>query len=181
MSGLKQRIVGFDPSMKNWGVAIGLYDTENEEVQITDLDVISPKVNTSVGSKSYQDLQRAEQLAEGVFKIMEWYNPDRVYVEVPHGSQSARAMASYAMCLGVLGSMRALSWDFVPVKQSQVKMAAVGKKDATKDEMIEWAVHRHAMAPWPMRKLKNKEVIQKGRAEHMADAIGAIHAGLDII
>jgi len=157
-----------------------LYDVSSEEVHITDLDVICPTVN-KVGSKSHQDLQRAQQLAEGAFKVLQWYQPKQIYVEVPHGSQSARAMASYAMCLGILGSMRALQFDFVEVTQSQVKMAAVGKKDATKEQMIEWAVHRHAEAPWPKRKLNKEEVIQKGRAEHMADAIGAMHAGLEII
>lgn len=174
-----QRIIGFDPSMSNWGIAVGLYDETTGSVQVTDLDVIKPDV-PNTGRKSHQDLQRAQQLAEGVLKVVQWYQPAKIYVEVPHGSQSARAMASYAMCIGILGTMRTLDWDFIELTEAQVKMSAVANKTATKEDMIQWAINRHAQAPWPRRTVKGEETIIKGTAEHMADAVGAIHAGLEL-
>lgn len=57
-------------------------------------------------------------------------------------------------------------------------MATVGSKTASKQEMIEWAMHHHPEANWPM-KTRNKALsVITGSAEHMADAIAAIHAGL---
>lgn len=174
-----QRIIGFDPSMRNWGVAIGLYDEASRTVEITDLDVIRPKVEVR-GRKSHQDLNHAMQLATGVFEVMRWYQPAKVYVEVPHGSQSASAMKGYGMCIAILGCCRALNWEFVELTESEVKISAVAKREATKEEMIEWAVKRHQEAPWPTRRYKGENVINKGTAEHMADAVGAIHAGLTL-
>jgi hypothetical protein len=40
--------------------------------------------------------------------------------------------------------------------------------------MIAWAMAKHARAPWPYH---NGE-LNAGKAEHMADACAAIHAGI---
>ena len=174
------KVVGFDPSMSNWGIATGLYDPSNEGLEITNLIVIHPKLlPKSKARQSHKDLMRAEHIAKQVFDTVIVDVPAHIFVEVPHGSQSARAMASYAMCLGVLGSCRALGWDFTEFSEAQVKMSSIGNKKATKDEMIEWAVSHHPNAPWPTHISKGKSAITKAKAEHMADAIATIYAGIE--
>jgi Holliday junction resolvasome RuvABC endonuclease subunit len=62
----------------------------------------------------------------------------------------------------------------VEVTPTEVKMASVGSKTATKEEMITWAVSKYPDINWP----KHGKSISAAKAEHMADAIGALHAGV---
>lgn len=88
-----------------------------------------------------------------------------------------RSMASYGICVGILGSLRH-SVQFIEVTPTEVKLASTGDKNATKDQMIKWASTKHPEAPFPMYKRNGETIINKSSAEHMADAIGAIYAGL---
>ena len=89
----------------------------------------------------------------------------------------SRAMASYGICVGVLGAIRASAIPFIEVSASEVKLGSVGKKTATKQEMIQWATNNHPEAPWPTYKEHGKDLISEAKAEHMADAIASIYAG----
>lgn len=87
-------------------------------------------------------------------------------------------MASYGICVGILGALRASGIPFFEVTPTEVKLISVGKRTATKQEMICWGVENHPNAPWPTHTKKGKVLITEGAAEHMADALGAIYAGL---
>lgn len=89
----------------------------------------------------------------------------------------SRAMASYGICVGVLGAIRASAVPFIEVSAAEVKLGSVGKKTATKQEMIQWATNNHPEAPWPTYKEHGKDLISEAKAEHMADAIASIYAG----
>ena len=52
-------------------------------------------------------------------------------------------------------------------------MASVGRKNASKKEMIEWAYEKHPEAPWLVR---NDFPLMK--QEHMADSIAVMYAGM---
>ncbi len=122
------------------------------------------------------DLASAQQLFEGT--LAKTQDAQAIFIEVPVGSQSARAMASYGICVGVLGALRGSSIPFFEVTPTEVKMATVGSKTATKDEMIRWATKTHPEADWPVYKHLGASEVSSAKAEHMADAIGAIHAGI---
>lgn len=83
-------------------------------------------------------------------------------------------MASYGMCIGVLGC---ISNSMIQVTPLEVKLAAVGSKTATKAEMIEWATNKYLSAKWLTTK-RNGVISFTDKNEHLADALGAIHAGL---
>jgi Holliday junction resolvasome RuvABC endonuclease subunit len=171
------KVVGFDPSLRSWGISAGTLDTITGALSIKTLRVINtaePK-GKQVRQNSH-DLSAAKQLMEGVLPFLEHAN--LIFVEVPVGSQSARAMASYGICVGVLGSIRARGTPFFEVTPIEVKKATVGSKTATKDDMIEWAMSAHPEAPWPLQTIKGVQSVIKGKAEHMADATAAIRAGL---
>lgn len=165
-------VAGHDPSSRNWGIAGGTIDTDTEELTIKTLRVVraEPLEGKQVRQNS-QDLRTANQLYEGVTPFMA---ASLTFAEIPVGSQSARASLCSGICIGVLGSLRANS-QFVEVTPNEVKLAAVGDKKATKKQMIDWAVQKHPEAPWPRK--PNGQILL-GDAEHMADAVGAIYAGL---
>ena len=172
------KVVGFDPSLRNWGVAHGLLTpkvTGGFVITIDKLDIIQPAI--SVGKQirnNSKDLEAAEQLAKGAWAAAQ--GADAVFVEVPHGSQSARAMASYGVCIGVLGALRTSGIPFFELSEAEVKLASLGKKDkTTKQEMITWATQQHQEVAWPM----HQGQLNASKAEHMADAVAAIHAGID--
>ena len=171
-------VVGMDPSLRNWGIAKGvLIPSQKMQVRIDWLDVIQPVLPTGKQVRQNSvDLESAKQLCEGAWKAAQ--GAHAIFVEVPVGSQSARAMAAYAICIGVLGALRTSGVPFFEVTPTEVKLAAAGKKTATKAEMIEWGVSKHPEANWPTYKSNGKTLISEAKAEHMADAIAAIYAGI---
>jgi Holliday junction resolvasome RuvABC endonuclease subunit len=166
-------VLGLDPSLRNWGIALGVYDDVQHELQITHLNSLHPELpkGKQVRQNSL-DLESAAQLYKGTAK---WaMGVHAVFVEVPVGSQSARAMASYGICVGVLGALRASGVPFFEVTPTEVKLAGAGHKTATKEEMIQWAMTKHPEANWPMHNGK----VSAAKAEHQADAVAAIYAGI---
>lgn len=171
------KLVGQDPSLRNWGLAVGFYDLETKKLSVEYLDLTNPDVpkGKQVRQNS-KDLESAFQLYRGAAHVTT--GAHAIFVEVPVGSQSARAMASYGICVGVLGALRANGIPFFEVTPNEVKLASVGNKTATKQEMIEWAMAAHPEANWPTYKQNGKDLVSEAKAEHMADAIAAIHAGM---
>lgn len=89
-------------------------------------------------------------------------------------------MASYGICVGVLGALRATGIPFFEVTPTEVKIAALGYKNATKQEMIQWALQHHPEANWPSYKQNGITKVSEAKAEHMADAVGSIYAGIGL-
>lgn len=171
------KFVGLDPSLRNWGLAIGSFSLETRKLQIHDLAVTCPEL--SKGKQVRQnslDLESAYQLYKAAVAAAE--GAHAVFVEVPVGSQSARAMASYGICVGVLGALRANGVPFFEVTPNEVKLAGPGDKAASKKTMIEWAMAAHPEASWPTYKQNGVLCISEAKAEHQADAVAAIYAGI---
>lgn len=170
-------VVGQDPSLNNWGIAIGTYELETGNIQISRLGITNPVLPTGKQVRqNSRDLEASFQLYKGALAAAE--GAHAVFVEVPVGSQSARAMASYGMCVGVLGALRAKGIPFFEVTPTEVKLAGFGTKTAKKAEMIQWAMSKHPDAGWPTYKEHGQVLVSEAKAEHMADAIAAIHAGV---
>ena len=175
----KIRVCGFDPSMRNWGIAVADLDLKSGLLDVPTLSIIQPRDDKSKQvRKNSKDLALARQLFEGAYDTAK--SCKVVFVEVPVGSQSARAMASYGVCVGVLGSLAGLGITIIEVSPEENKKALTGIKHATKEAMISAAMAEYPTANWP-RQERNGATFKKGdlkaEAEHVADAIGAIHAG----
>lgn len=172
------KVVGLDSSLRNWGIAQGsVVLGQPDSLQIHVVDVINPSL--SKGKQVRQnslDLESAKQLCEGAIKAAK--GAQAIFVEVPVGSQSARAMASYGVCVGVLGSLKAMGIPIFEVTPAEVKLAGAGKATASKLEMINWAVAKHPEAPWPTYKKHGEVLINTAKAEHQADATAAIYGGM---
>lgn len=164
--------MGFDPSLSNWGIAQAMLDVTTGVLDTPVLTTVSPDELTSKSVRvNSKDLHRAEQLAIPVLAAAR--AAKAIFVEVPVGSQSARAMASYGACIGILAVLRAEGLPLIEVTPTEVKVALTGNKSATKEQMISSAQSWYPAAIFPSHNGK----ISKAKAEHVADAIGAIHAG----
>ena len=170
------RLVGMDPSLNNWGLAEAEL-LPGGHLRVIRLSVTQPEVPSGKQVRqNTKDVTAAAQLFDAAYKFTGLAQV--AFAEVPVGSQSARAMASYGLCAGVLGALRALGRDFIEVSPVEVKRAATGSATATKSQMIQWAIAAHPEANWPKFKRDGVEYISEAKAEHMADAIAAIHAGI---
>lgn len=170
-------VVGFDPSLRNWGASKGIY-VPGKGVRITHLDVFQAVLPTGKQVRQNSlDLESALQICTAAAAFAK--GAQAIFVEVPHGSQSARAMASYGICIGILGALRTMGIPFIEVNAEEVKLAVTGRKTATKKDMIDWAVNAHPEANWPMYNKGGASRVSEAKAEHMADATAAIHAGIN--
>jgi hypothetical protein len=170
-------IVGFDPSLRNWGMAAGTLCLHTNKISIQQLNVCVPLVPTGKQVRqNSRDLAAATQLAKAAIHFAK--GAQAIFVEVPHGSQSARAMASYAICIGILGTLRAIGIPFFEVTANEVKKVVKLKGKVSKEEMIIWGLKNHPRVTWPTQMRNGVERVIQGKAEHMADAIAAIHAGI---
>lgn len=163
-----------DPSLRNWGLASATLDLESGVLS----DPVLSLVRTGDEPKKKQvrqnsmDLESAEVLARGVFEAVD--NAKAVFVEVPHGSQSASGMKGYGVCIGILGALRSKGIQIIEVSEQESKKIFAGKRTATKEEMIQVARELYPNSNWPM----HQGSLSAAKAEHMADAIAAIHAGV---
>lgn len=164
------KVVGLDPSLRNWGIAICDVPIDTGIPRVVDLQTIhtEPQSKGCKIPKSTWDIQSAFTLYEGVYSAV--IDADIVCVEVPYGSQDVKAAVGRGICLGILGSLFSNKLIFV-TPQSVKKI--IGKKDATKAESVALAVQKHPEAPWPVWKGK----VSVTKAEHQADALHAIYAG----
>lgn len=166
-----------DPSLNNWGLAAGTYDLETGILEIPKLALTNPVIPTGKQVRqNSKDLVAADQLYRFAKAFCE--GAQAVFVEAPVGSQSARAMASYGVCMGVLGSLRASGVQFFELTATELKLALTGDKNATKALMINRAMARHPEANWPRYTRAGVVQVSEAKAEHMADAVAAIIAGL---
>ena len=168
------KVVGVDISLNNIGICQA--EVIGDKVTVKRVSLIQPpKADAQMKKqvrKNSDDLRRARWLFEGLHQAIQ--DCHVIAVEMPVGSQSARAMASYGLCVGVLAS---ITKPMIEVTPTDVKLAGVGSKTASKQEMIEWATEKHPEANWKTMRRGGEQVLTNDN-EHMADALAAIYAGM---
>lgn len=161
------KILSFDPSLRNWGIAAAIYNTASNQLYIKIGKVITSKPDKSKIRQNTKDLNTSINLFNELKDI--YTQADLVIAEVPHGSQSSRAMVSYGVCIGVLGSLITNNIPFIQVSALDVKRI-VGHESVSKLEVIDWVKRRHPeILPW---------LPATNKAEHICDAIVAIYAAI---
>lgn len=164
------QVVGIDPSLRNFGYANADLDIDTMKLKIKGLVLVEtqPGANKKTVRQNSDDIRSATEQSKGLRENTA--GASIAFVEVPVGSQSARAMASYGICCGILGG---ITQPMIQLTPGEVKLAAVGDKNATKEQMIAWASTLYPDAPWLRQ---GNRLIAKN--EHLADAVASIHAGL---
>ena len=157
-------IAGVDPALANFGLAKGTLDLDTGILDLTHLELIrTSKTKDKQLRRNVDDLERCRKLYNGLSAFLE--EVDIMCVEAPVGSQNSRAAASYGACIGILSAVQT---PMIIVTPDQVKIAAISNKKATKKEMIEWGRKTYPNADW----------LNTLNDEHLADAVAAIHAGV---
>lgn len=164
---------GLDGSMKNFGVARILIDLPSMKMSIDDLILTSTEKDKKKQVRASSDLyRRAKEINRGVHKAIEGCAV--CFAEIPSGGQSYDAVMGFGITIGTYGSIRI---PLIEVSPAETKMATVGTKVASKQEMIEWAFETYPDAPWLLTKRAGKMVPTLAN-EHLADACAVTHAGI---
>ena len=167
------QVVGLDVAFANFGMARAKIDIDtalNLCVAVTDLKLLSTTgQDKKVVRKSSDDLRRAREILAPMQDFCRG-RASIAFAEVPHGSQSSRASWSLGISVGILASCPI---PVIQVSALEVKMATVGKKTASKQDMIDWAVSQHPDVQWLRH---GKKLVAAN--EHLADAVATIYAGM---
>lgn len=128
MSNQPVTIIGFDPSLRNWGYCIATY--ADNKLTFHQGGVIHSRPNTKQ-KQNLQDLLSATQLYSQLKQLMTTHKPDYIVAELPVGSQSSRAMVSYATCISLCSVLAfndgIKTRPFINIPPQEVKKT-VGKK-----------------------------------------------------
>lgn len=157
-------ILGLDPSLNNFGIAKGIL---TDTLSITYTDVIQHKIKKDKTKQNSRDINAALHIFKHLYPLLK--DIDVIIVEVPIGSQSSRAMVSYGVCIALIGVISYFNPKVIQVSPFDVKKL-VGSRTASKEDVIQWVQSNHPTLNLP------KAI---GKAEHIADAIAAIHVGLE--
>lgn len=163
-------IGGFDPSLRNFGMVKGNYYLDHSGFELTDMYLAQTQKNTSKDIRTNShDLAEAKTAYNAIHNFFS--DVDIVAVEIPVGSQSAAAMKSYGVCIGLLASF---TIPLIQLTAKEIKKTACGNPNATKKDMISWATKEFPEAKWLTYggKLTNAN-------EHLADGLGAIYAAAE--
>lgn len=127
-----------------------------------------PKGKTSVRVADC-DIERAAMIYRGILCVVERDKIAGIAIELPSGgAQGARANRAMGIATGIAAAIVAASK--LPceyVTPNAVKMALVGNRAASKDQMMKAATERHTYYAWPST---------KRLLEHQSDAVGVVEA-----
>ena len=170
------RIAAFDGALANFGMAKLVYDTnlpDEQALSVLDLKLIhTEKAKAKTVRVSSDRLRRSR---ENALAAQAWLKDcAMVFVEVPTGGQSADACMAFGIVTGIYAG---LPLEPIEVSPSETKLAAVGTRTASKEEMIAWAAAKFPAAPWLTTKRGGVMVPTKAN-EHLADAVAIAHAGI---
>lgn len=176
MNNTSMHILGLDPAFSNTGIVLAEYDLRRATIAIKELRLVhteSDKAGRKTVRKNSDDLRRATETLRALDLAIADHQPSFAFCEVPIGAQSARAAWSLGIAVGLIAHVGSL----VPLIQLTPKEVkdVTGEVQPDKADMIRWASKMYPAANWPR---KSNGSIIAGKAEHMADATAAIHAGV---
>ena len=164
------KILAVDPSLRGFGMAKFLLDPDTLELELLELELVKTESDKSKKvRRNSDDLRRAREISKRFQALASDRN--MVFAEIPTGSQSARSNLSFGMMIGILANSPR------PVMPVETKLASVGKKTASKEEIIAWAVDKYPNGDWRRYKRKGQLLLADDN-EHLADACAIAEAGL---
>jgi Holliday junction resolvasome RuvABC endonuclease subunit len=182
------KVVAFDPSLTNFGAALASVDVNTLKIEIEGLTLSQTEPETKMGvKKNSDDLRRALVQRANMVKMCE--GRTLAIAEIPMQTTprpgmlpSIVASASYSAGI-MIGVLAGCPIPLIQVFPQDVKLAVIGKRNAAKEEMIEWAMEKYPAAPWRMRKQKVRNgegytLVPTKDNEHLADAVAILETGI---
>ena len=176
-------ILGIDPGLAATGFAVARVQGRSDVIEsVLAVGLIESKVDYDLGNKSNGQVSRAGWLNTILANFVSEYEVDAIACEMPFISPQAFANFAHGLTMGAIA---ALNIPMMLVRPHQVKAAAL-RRSATKRDVIAWAlsVTEKDSLPWPTSKTPNRLGLTfEGKqvasyAEHLADALAAIQAGI---
>lgn len=162
-------VMAIDPSLRATGVALGHYDGHQAHIDSIHL-IETEKTKAKTVRKNSDDLRCARHITDELAVYRAAHKPIITIVEVPSGTQSARASWTLGIMLGIIASF---PLPVVELTAVEVKKRYAGSKTASKETMIRLATEQYPELAWLRHggrlTLKN---------EHLADAIAILHTGV---
>lgn len=166
-------LCGLDGSLRNFGMTKMQYDFSSGKLELLDLKLIETQKDKSKSVRSSSDnLLRAQTIARGVSEFLS--DVTTCFAEVPSGGQDYNAVLGFGITIGIYASIKI---PLLEVSPYETKLATVGTKTASKQEMIEWAFEEYPTAPWLTVK-RGGVMMPTLKNEHLADAAAICHAGI---
>lgn len=168
------KIINFlsmDPSFRNTAIVKGQIVDGIVTLTGYELTITSKTKNKKIRASS-DAVDRCRILMDSISDQLDKFKPNVTFSETPSGSQSAASMKGYGISCALIALLRPPA---IQVSPMEVKVASVGSKTASKEEMIAWAVENHPELDWPRK--PNGDVV-KAKGEHIADAIAVVYAGM---
>lgn len=160
-------VIGIDPSLRNTGIAVVDVAGDSERIIATSVLQTKARKGVLVGT---DDARCVCEIADGLNAAIAAHDPVAIVVEAPVGAKAARAARALGLAIAtVITATRLRGLPLIQVQPIDVKLATVGRKKADKDDVILAIEQRYPDVPWP----DDQDVW-----EHVADAIGAVIAGL---
>lgn len=161
-------VAGLDPSLRNFGVVLGTINADClDELIITGMKVLHTK-NEPHKFKNVSDLNSLPDLINDLWDLVS--DVHVIFVELPIGSQTSRAMYSYGVCIALVALLQSQGKLVIVTRENQRK-ALLGVDKVTKQDMIDWVNDTYPNNPH-FNSLKNAE------REHAADALASVHVGI---
>lgn len=181
------KVVGMDPSLRHWGMCKGTFNTETQKLNLPESKLIVTEPLKDKRAQNIRDMETAETLMREVYSFAK--GADVVILECPVGSQSAAAMKGYAICVAIIACLKCAGLTVIVTTPMQGKAVVTGVSDSkensalnvTKKEVINWVLEHHEEVPLPRYKRHEEMLINMGEAEHIADSVISIYAGLSKI
>jgi len=168
-------VLAIDPAMRNWGLAALWVDSDSLVITVESLKLVQTEAQAGkTVRKSSDDLRRAYEAYRAAREMTSGCH--LIMAEVPSGSQSSRASLGAGMSIGLLAALSMIR-PLIQVSPLEAKKAVTGRKNASKDEMIEWATAKYPNAKWLTAKTNGVTRFTDAN-EHLADALAIAHAGV---
>jgi len=123
-----------DPSFTAWGYAV----LDDREIIKTGCIKTAPEQKKRRIRASDDRTRRASDIVQELLTLIEEYDVDFMVSEAPHGSQNAQAAIMIGMVAGITTAIAECK--NIPIEyysEQDSKKAILGKRAATKEEMIE--------------------------------------------
>lgn len=174
-----------DPGLANFAVVKAVLKLDTLQFGVLSMTTIRTekveKAQRKIVRQNSDDLRRCKHILSEYIPLVR--DCAVVFSEVPVGAQDARAAFSFGVATMAVA---ACPVPVVQVQPSETKMAAVGTKTASKEEMIDWAGKAFPNAPFQRYERditrKGKILRHKGEImsdeEHVCDALAVGLAGI---
>jgi len=165
-------ILGQDPALSNYGLAMVAVDPTTGEMKPMWIDLVETKKSTIKSVRASSDkMARARKI---IIKVRDAeHECNMIAAEIPTGAQSASAANALGIALGIAAGH---SKPLIQVSAAEAKKAATGYSDASKFDMVNWAYTQWPDLGWVKGRSASMPTGLANKNEHMADALAIVKA-----